>query len=99
MIMDGPRFVVSLQKVDDPCCFKDFFETEVLKRAKEEGQKAVKKHNRAVLIFDRKDINGIFRIEPDKLPGEEVKQVKPAPIRKTRKKPEKKEVKKSKYFD
>ena len=97
--MDGPRFVVGLQSKDDPCCFKDFFESDVLKRVKEEGQKAVEKHNRAVLIFDRKDPSGIVRIEPDK-PPEEV--VKPAPVRKTRKKVEKKEVKKgksSKYFD
>ena len=57
---DGPRYTVGLRSDTDPCCYKDFFETEVLSEAKEEAQKAVAKYNKNVIIWDRKGCAGII---------------------------------------
>lgn len=57
---DGPRYTVGLRSDTDPCCYKDFFETEVLSEAKEEAQKAVEKYSKGVIIWDRKGCTGII---------------------------------------
>lgn len=67
---DGPRYTVGLRSDTDPCCYKDFFETETLSEAKEEAKKAVDKYSKGVIIWDRKGCTGIIeRYEPPK--GEE----------------------------
>ena len=80
--MADPRFVASLQTDDDPCCYKDFFETETLKEAKKEAEVAAKKHNKAALVFDRKAHFIVYKVETEKKPEQE----EPAPVRKPRKK-------------
>lgn len=67
---DGPRYTVGLRSDADPCCYKDFFETETLSEAKEEAKKAIDKYNKGVIIWDRKGCTGIIeRYEAPK--GEE----------------------------
>jgi len=61
--IDGPRYAVALQKVEDKCCYKDFFETEKLGEAKEAAEKEASKTGRAVIIWDRKDHEICHRIE------------------------------------
>ena len=49
-----PRYVVSLQTVDDRSCYKDFFETDKLEEAKREADEAAEQNQRSTLVFDRK---------------------------------------------
>jgi len=51
---EDPRYVVSLQTVDDRSCYKDFFETNKLEEAKKEADEAAERSQRSTLVFDRK---------------------------------------------
>jgi hypothetical protein len=51
---EDPRYVVSLQTVDDRSCYKDFFETNKLEEAKREADEAAERSQRSTLVFDRK---------------------------------------------
>lgn len=51
---EDPRYVVSLQTVDDKSCYKDFFETDKLEEAKREADEAAERSQRSTLVFDRK---------------------------------------------
>ena len=50
---DGPRFVTSLRDVKDTTCYKDFFETETLSKAKERADEKALEVSRPVLVYDR----------------------------------------------
>jgi hypothetical protein len=80
---DGPRYVVSLQTEKDPCCHKDFYETEKLHEAQERAKREFEKVGRRVLLYDRKICSIIERYESEAKPAEEKK---PEPKRRGRRK-------------
>jgi len=72
----GPRYVASLQDTKERTCFKDFHEGEKLEEAKQQADKAGKKHCREALVYDRIAMQIIYKFIPEKKeePVSEVKE-------------------------
>lgn len=82
---DGPRYVASLQTEKDPCCYKDFFETEKQHEAKEQADKAAKENDRATIVYDRAAMDIIYRVAgPAKPVVEKPKATEPPVIKRGR---------------
>lgn len=75
------RYAVGLRSDTDRCCYKDFFETGNLDEAKEVAAKAVAKHKKGVIIWERGWIIDIIqRYEPPAKEGtteEKIPEAKP----------------------
>jgi len=84
---EDPRYVVSLQTVDDRSCYKDFFETNKLEEAKKEADETAERSQRSTLVFDRK-FGTIYKKEIVRPNDTVVKPVaKPQPTRVVKKSP------------
>ena len=98
--MPDPRYIASLQSVDDPCCYKDFFEGDTFEIAKQKADESAEKHNRNALVYDRKLMAITYKKE---IIRSETKFEKPVvkPAKKTKKIKEKmvKSVSKDAYFE
>lgn len=79
---EDPRYVVSLQTVDDRSCYKDFFETNKLEEAKREADEAAEKNQRSTLVFDRK-FGTVYKkeiVKPDDAVAKSVAKSQPARV-------------------
>ena len=64
---EKPRYHVGMRSDTDPCCYKDFFETEKLSEAKEKAQEACDKYGKACVVWDRVDFpTKVVVFEPSK---------------------------------
>lgn len=61
------RYVVSLAKPNEPNCFKDFFETDTLSKAKEKCIDKACDEGRECVVFDREEWGDpfVFRYKPE----------------------------------
>lgn len=80
------RYTVGLQSPTDPCCYKDFFETNTY----EEAKRKLEEQTIQAIIYDSK----LGMIVDKKIIETKKEEVKPV-VKKTRKKKETKDV----YFD
>ena len=71
----GPRYTVALRSDVDPCCYKDFFETEKLAEAKEKANEGLIKYNRCCIVLDRTECPmEVYRVEPPPQVESEIKE-------------------------
>ncbi len=90
--IDGPRYTVGMRSDTDPCCYKDFFETEKLSEAKEKCDEAVAKYGKCCIVWDRLGCpSDVYRVEPPKgeepmVAGKVSEAKKPAPTKRPGKK-------------
>ena len=61
--MVGKRFIASLQKPDDPHCYKDFFDSNTLTEAQGQARNSAEREQRKAIVFDRHLQSIVFRCD------------------------------------
>lgn len=85
-MMDGPRYVVGLRDVKEKNLYKDMIEGEKEGEAKQQAEELAAKEGRATIVWDRKNLEIIYRVAGKDDPVEKQEPPKPEPKKRGRRK-------------